>query len=91
MKLRLFMVTGNGDEDINITSNGGVILFLTPHENRNMHFPIMEKYWLTTKNATAFNFSFVSIQTHVSLSTVQDGQRIIGLLRDHLRSHQLLG
>ena len=31
-----------------------------------MHFPMMAKYWLTTKNATTFNFSFVSIWTHVS-------------------------
>ena len=85
------MVTGNRDEDINITSNGRVILFPTPHGNRNMHFPMMAKYWLTTKNATTFNFSFVSIWTHVSLSTVQCGRRIIGLLRDHLWSHQLLG
>ena len=61
MKLRLFVVTGNGDEDINITSNGRVILFLMPHGNWNMHFPMMAKYWLTTKNATTFNFSFVSI------------------------------
>ena len=73
MKLRLFVVTGNGDEDINITSNGRVILFLMPHGNWNMHFPMMAKYWLTTKNATTFNFSFVSIWTHVSLSTVQCG------------------
>ena len=61
MKLRLFVVTGNRDEDINITSNGRVILFLMPHGNWNMHFPMMAKYWLTTKNATTFNFSFVSI------------------------------
>ena len=62
MKSRLFVVTGKGDEDINITSNGGVILFLTPHGNQNMHFLMMAKYyWLTTKNATTFNFSFVSI------------------------------
>ena len=27
-----------------------------PHENRNMHFLMMATYWLTTKNATAFNF-----------------------------------
>ena len=46
---------------INITSNGRVILFPTPHGNWNMHFPMMAKYWLTTKNATTFNFSFVSI------------------------------
>ena len=58
MKSRLFVVTGNGDEDINITSNGRVILFTTPHGNRNMHFLMMAKYWLTTKNATTFNFSF---------------------------------
>ena len=90
MKSRLFVVTGNGDKDINITSNGGVILFLTPHENWNMHFLMMAKYWLTTKNATTFNFSFVSIWTHVSPSTVQCGWRII-VLRDHLQSHQLLG
>ena len=48
MKSRLFMVTGNRDEDINITSNGGVILFPTPHGNQNMHFLMMAKYWLTT-------------------------------------------
>ena len=35
------------------------------------------KYWLTTKNTTTFNFSFVSIWTHVSLSTVQRGQLLI--------------
>ena len=29
--------------------------------NWNMHFLMMAKYWLTTKNATTFNFSFVSI------------------------------
>ena len=61
MKSRLSMVTGNRDKDINITSNGGVILFPMPHGNQNMHFPMMAKYWLTTKNATTFNFSFVSI------------------------------
>ena len=61
MKSRLFVVTGNGDKDINITSNGGVILFPTPHGNQNMHFSMMAKYWLTTKNTTTFNFSFVSI------------------------------
>ena len=60
-KSRLFVVTGNRNEDINIMSNGRVILFLTPHGNQNMHFPMMVKYWLTTKNATTFNFSFVSI------------------------------
>ena len=59
-------------------------LFPMPHGNWNMYFPMMAKYWLTTKNATTFDFSFVSIWTHVSLSTVQHGRRIIGLLRDHL-------
>ena len=54
-KSRLSVVTGNGDADINITSNGGVILFPMPHGNRNMHFPMMEKYWLITKNNTTFN------------------------------------
>ena len=57
MKSRLFVVTGNRDEDINITSNGGVILFPMPHGNQNMHFLMMAKYWLTTKNDTTFNFS----------------------------------
>ena len=57
MKSRLFVVTENRDEDINITLNGGVILFPTPHGNWNMHFPMMAKYWLTTKNTTTFNFS----------------------------------
>ena len=47
MKLRLSVDTENRDEDINITSNGGVILFPMPHGNQNM---------LTTKNATTFNF-----------------------------------
>ena len=51
----------------------------------------MATYWLNTKNATTFNFSFVSILTHVSLSTVQHGWRTIGLLRDQLWSHCLLG
>ena len=50
----LFVVTGNGDEDINITSNGRVILFPMPHGNQNMHFPIMAKYWLITKNDTTY-------------------------------------
>ena len=36
--------------------NGGVILFLTPHGSQTMHFPMMAKYWLTTKNTTTFNF-----------------------------------
>ena len=80
----LSMVTENRDVDINIMSNGRVILFPMPHGNQNMHFLMMAKYWLTTKNTTDFNFYFVSIQTHVSLSTVQHGRRIIGLLRDHL-------
>ena len=87
----LSMVTENRDVDINIMSNGRVILFPMPHGNQNMHFLMMAKYWLTTKNTTDFNFYFVSIQTHVSLSTVQHGQRIIRLLRDHLQSHWLLG
>ena len=56
MKSRLFIVTGNGDEDINIMSNGGVILFPTPHRNRNMHFPMMAKYWLTTKTPSPLTF-----------------------------------
>ena len=56
MKLRLFVVTGNRDKDINIMSNGRVILFPMPHGNQNMHFLMMAKYWLTTKNATTFTF-----------------------------------
>ena len=90
-KSKLFVITGNRDEDINIMSSGRVILFPTPHGNRNMHFLMMATYWLNTKNATTFNFSFVSILTHVSLSTVQHGWRTIGLLRDQLWSHCLLG
>ena len=74
MKSRLSVITGNGNEDINIMSNGRVILFLTPHGN--MYFLMMATYWLNTKNTTTFNFSFVSIWTHVSLSIVQCGQRI---------------
>ena len=61
--------------------------------NRNKYINIMSNgrvILFPMPHGTAFNFSFVSIWTHVSLSTVQCGQRIIGLLRDHLQSHRLL-